>query len=126
LIHFAVGDYFVNEVRGTALDDFLGGGALRVRECGSSDPVSVADHAADWFGRYVDALTGRFLGTDAHSADAVVERAESRLGEWSYDLFVNNCEHFAVWCKTGVSRSRQTEALFGGFLDPTGIASVFT
>lgn len=31
----------------------------------------------------------------------VVERAESRLGERQYDLFFNNCEHFADWCKTG-------------------------
>lgn len=31
----------------------------------------------------------------------VVERAESRLGEREYDLFFNNCEHFANWCKTG-------------------------
>lgn len=31
----------------------------------------------------------------------VVQRAESRLGERQYDLFFNNCEHFADWCKTG-------------------------
>ncbi len=31
----------------------------------------------------------------------VIERAESRLGERRYDLFFNNCEHFADWCKTG-------------------------
>ncbi len=31
----------------------------------------------------------------------VLERAESRLGEREYDLFFNNCEHFANWCKTG-------------------------
>ena len=24
-----------------------------------------------------------------------------------YDLFGNNCEHFAYWCKTGLKRSRQ-------------------
>ncbi len=39
--------------------------------------------------------------------DAVVERAESRLGEKEYNLLFNNCEHFASWCKTGVSDSRQ-------------------
>ena len=39
--------------------------------------------------------------------DAVVERAESRLGEQEYNLLFNNCEHFASWCKTGVSDSRQ-------------------
>ncbi len=37
----------------------------------------------------------------------VIARAESRLGEQNYDLFKNNCEHFATWCKTGVSHSQQ-------------------
>lgn len=37
----------------------------------------------------------------------VVSRAESRLGEHRYDLFINNCEHFATWCKTGRSESAQ-------------------
>ena len=39
--------------------------------------------------------------------DVVVERAESRLGERQYDLFFNNCEHFANWCKTGRSECEQ-------------------
>ncbi|MEL6930841.1 MAG: lecithin retinol acyltransferase family protein [Cyanobacteria bacterium J06600_6] len=39
--------------------------------------------------------------------DAVVERAKSRLGEHDYNLLTNNCEHFAVWCKTGISDSKQ-------------------
>ncbi|AFZ35887.1 phage shock protein A (PspA) family protein [Stanieria cyanosphaera PCC 7437] len=39
--------------------------------------------------------------------DVVVERAESRLGEQKYNLLFNNCEHFATWCKTGISDSKQ-------------------
>jgi hypothetical protein len=39
-----------------------------------------------------------------------VKRAASRLGEKSYNLLQNNCEHFAVW-KTGDSRSYQLEKL---------------
>ena len=39
--------------------------------------------------------------------DVVVARAESRLGENKYNLLFNNCEHFASWCKTGISNSRQ-------------------
>ena len=38
-----------------------------------------------------------------------VERAESRLGEHKYNLLFNNCEHFASWCKTGVSESQQVK-----------------
>ncbi len=40
-------------------------------------------------------------------ADVVVGRAVSRLGEQKYNLLFNNCEHFATWCKTGVSDSQQ-------------------
>ncbi|WP_035992490.1 lecithin retinol acyltransferase family protein [Leptolyngbya sp. KIOST-1] len=39
--------------------------------------------------------------------ETVIERATSRLGERQYDLLLNNCEHFATWCTTGRSESRQ-------------------
>ncbi|MEM6614664.1 MAG: lecithin retinol acyltransferase family protein [Cyanobacteria bacterium P01_C01_bin.72] len=39
--------------------------------------------------------------------DVVVARARSRLGEKDYNLLTNNCEHFACWCKTGISDSKQ-------------------
>ena len=39
--------------------------------------------------------------------DVVVQRAQSRLGERKYNLLFNNCEHFASWCKTGISHSKQ-------------------
>ncbi|MEA5508247.1 lecithin retinol acyltransferase family protein [Crocosphaera sp. UHCC 0190] len=43
-------------------------------------------------------------------ADVVVSRAKSRLGEKKYNLLFNNCEHFATWCKTGMSYSKQIES----------------
>ena len=42
-------------------------------------------------------------------ANATLQRAQSRLGEQSYNLLFNNCEHFAHWCKTGRHRSAQVE-----------------
>ncbi|MBE9141100.1 lecithin retinol acyltransferase family protein [Nodosilinea sp. LEGE 07088] len=42
-----------------------------------------------------------------YTPDMVIERATSRLGERQYDLLQNNCEHFATWCTTGRSESRQ-------------------
>lgn len=39
--------------------------------------------------------------------DTTIRRAESRLGENKYNLLFNNCEHFATWCVTGISDSRQ-------------------
>lgn len=41
--------------------------------------------------------------------DVVVDRAKSKLGEQDYNLLFNNCEHFANWCKTGNSHSRQVK-----------------
>lgn len=56
--------------------------------------------------------------------EAVVHRAESRLGEQRYNLVFNNCEHFATWCKTGVSYSRQIKDFipFVSHLDPDALA----
>jgi Lecithin retinol acyltransferase/PspA/IM30 family len=45
----------------------------------------------------------------AFIADVVVQRAESRLGEGKYNFLFNNCEHFATWCKIGMSESRQIQ-----------------
>ncbi len=42
-----------------------------------------------------------------HSPEEVIRRAVSRLGETNYNLLLNNCEHFANWCKTGKNFSRQ-------------------
>jgi hypothetical protein len=65
-------------VRQTSIEDFSHGGAIRRREY-----------------------------TTCHIADSVVQRALSRIGEQKYNLLFNNCEHFATWCKTGISSSRQ-------------------
>ena len=48
------------------------------------------------------------------SPEETVERAYSRLGERDYNLLTNNCEHFAIWCKTNLSESWQVEKLLGG------------
>ena len=44
--------------------------------------------------------------TLAERAQAV-ERAAGRIGERRYNLALNNCEHFANWCATGVAVSHQ-------------------
>lgn len=42
-----------------------------------------------------------------YSAEEVVARAKSRLGENCYDVFDNNCEHFANWCRSDDALSPQ-------------------
>jgi hypothetical protein len=51
----------------------------------------------------------QFVGSQPFSGKETVNRARSRLGEESYSLLFNNCEHFALWCKTGRSKSIQVE-----------------
>jgi hypothetical protein len=43
--------------------------------------------------------------------DAVIARAQSRLGENRYRALTNNCEHLCEWCIYGENRSRQVEVL---------------
>lgn len=53
----------------------------------------------------------RKQGYHLYSPEETVDRAKSRLGEEKYSLPFNNCEHFAIWCKTGVNESRQFNKL---------------
>lgn len=57
------------------------------------------------------------------SADEVIERAKSRLGENSYDVFDNNCEHFANWCRSGRAESSQASATRTVLRQSTSIAT---
>jgi hypothetical protein len=61
----------------------------------------------------VSALLTELSGSGFHlySGKETVERARSRLGEDKYNLIFNNCEHFAVWCKTGISGSSQVSTV---------------
>ncbi len=44
-----------------------------------------------------------------YSAQQIVQRARSRLGEQDFHLLSNNCEHFCNWCISGHHRSAQVE-----------------
>ena len=56
-------------------------------------PVSVVEHA------------------DASTLGVTLRRAMGRIGEQNYNLLFNNCEHFAIWCKTGRHRSSQVDSV---------------
>ncbi|NWG75003.1 MAG: lecithin retinol acyltransferase family protein, partial [Rubrivivax sp.] len=46
--------------------------------------------------------------------EEVQRRALSRVGERKYNLAFRNCEHFAVWCATGLHASQQVEGVLRG------------
>jgi len=52
-----------------------------------------------------------FNNADYHvySGKETVERARGELNKEGYNLITNNCEHFAIWCKTGVHESNQVD-----------------
>lgn len=81
----------------------------------------LVDRASIGLNQFMDKLRG--LRTDEldFSVDAVMERAEKRLGEFAFDLVFNNCEHFASWCKTGISNSEQITALWRQTLAGRGL-----
>jgi len=89
VIHYAArnGDFGIDVgVRETHLEQFAGDGKYSVVQFKGN--TTVVKH---------------------FSRKETVRRAKSRVGEKSYNLIFNNCEHFAMWCKTGKSRSMQVE-----------------
>jgi hypothetical protein len=63
-----------------------------LEEFGKGDPIRVRAYGA------------------SYQPEIVLARARSMVGCPGYDLFSNNCEHFATWCVTGEHSSRQVEA----------------
>ena len=68
-----------------------------------------------------DFAKGRTLYIDAtvlekYSPEETVRRARSQLGKnkGEYSLVMNNCEHFARWCKSGTSESVQVQNVVDG------------
>ncbi|XP_025091124.1 HRAS-like suppressor 3 [Pomacea canaliculata] len=39
--------------------------------------------------------------------ETILTRALSKIGDDSYNIFTNNCEHFATWCRYGIPVSEQ-------------------
>lgn len=88
-----------------ASDDGDWGGDVRVRKAALDD--FVADSDGYRICRFPKSMP--IAGYHLYSHKETVERALSRLGETDYSLFSNNCEHFAIWCRTGLSMSKQVE-----------------
>jgi hypothetical protein len=72
-------------------------------QCGPVEEVSLSRFAA---GRSVQIVDH---DRSPYSPQEIVRRARSRIGENSYRLLTNNCEHFCNWCLCGVNRSAQVE-----------------
>jgi hypothetical protein len=123
VIHYAGLSDLASGVTRARWEDFAKGGEVRVRDYAEVLALLARRRSGGIqldraLRRALDELRGVALDTLDFSADAVIARAESRLGERRFDLVLNNCEHFASWCKTGLSESRQVEALWRAALLP--------
>ena len=45
------------------------------------------------------------------SKEEIVRNALARIGRIGYNLLFENCEHFASWCRYGLSKSEQVDNL---------------
>lgn len=58
-------------------------------------------------GDYIDVMTFPTTSTNQTSLEESYQRAVSCLGMVGYNLLDANCEHFALWCRTGEAFSGQ-------------------
>ena len=59
----------------------------------------------------------RASGYHLYSGEETVRRARGELGKEEYNLVTNNCEHFAIWCKTGLKESSQINSIDRYYID---------
>src|SRR6266478_1118372 len=78
-------------------------GFSRPGHAGPVEEVNVIEFAFGHLLRVVAHTHARY------SAQQIVQRARSRLGEHAFHLLRNNCEHFCNWCISGHHRSAQVE-----------------
>ena len=110
----------LRRIERTPIEDFCRDDELNVRdyeqfhdtlhEAGEAD--TLVQNASRRLNKLLDGLRGLQVEELDFSEDAVLARAESRLGESRFDLMSNNCEHFAAWCKTGISSSDQINSVW--------------
>lgn len=100
---------------------------LSARFDGISGPIIEALDGPVRTGVLIAATAGKALALSRilksyriYSPRETVARAESRLGEKKYNVAIRNCEHFAFWCKTGLSASQQVDALLYGGAELVG------
>ena len=105
IIHYVKGDSPLDgRIAETSIEKFCDGDTLYIAE---DDSLLSIFQDVD--------VTSTFYGPRK-----TVQRARSMIGKGNYNLFNHNCEHFAIWCKTGLTESTQLsiEGLAVRFLRP--------
>ena len=92
IIHYIKGDsLFDGRIAETSIKEFCNGDTLYIAE--EDTLLSIFQDAS---------VAASFYGPHE-----TVQRARDEIGKGGYNLLTHNCEHFAIWCKTGFKESTQ-------------------
>lgn len=92
IIHYIKGDsLFDGRIAETSIEEFCDGDTLYIAE--EDTLLSIFQEAG---------VAASFYGPRK-----TVQRARAEIGKGGYNLLTHNCEHFAIWCKTGLKQSTQ-------------------
>lgn len=92
IIHYIKGDSsFDGRIAETSIEEFCDGDTLYIAE--EDTLLSIFQEVG---------VAASFYGPRE-----TVQRARSKIGKGGYNLLTHNCEHFAIWCKTGLNESSQ-------------------
>ena len=122
VIHYSGKNWSSNRVvRRTSLNEFAAGERVKIRDYSDIErtllnPDTLYHRVNYQLSQVFNQLRGLDGGQLDTSPEAVIERAESRLGERSFHVLVHNCEHFATWCKTGINNSEQINLVLKALL----------
>lgn len=110
-------------VERTPLDRFARDGEVQVRDYSGffeqlQNPENLPRRMQAELRQALASLLGRRQQRKAFAPEAVIARARGRLGESRFDIMLHNCEHFATWCKTGISDSQQVWSIWRATLPP--------
>ncbi len=105
------------KVQRTTIEDFAQGGEILIKDYHDffealKSPGTYRKKSTYQINRILNRLQGIDLDQLDPSPDAVIGRAEARIGERAFSIIFHNCEHFSSWCKTGISNSEQVNAVW--------------
>ncbi|KAK8342560.1 hypothetical protein V6Z12_A08G240000 [Gossypium hirsutum] len=103
------------EIAKVCIDCFLDGDTLQIYEYGVTYPEFSKRKRGTCCPRY---------SRPPHLVISAATDFLERNGFGPYDMFTNNCEHFAVCCKTGSADSYQIEGHIEGVIDTGPFAMV--
>lgn len=128
VIHYTASNWREpRKVQRTSIAAFARGGDIQVKNYSDffaalNSPGTYRRKKSYQISRILNRMGGVELDNLDPSPEAVIDRAEARIGERAFSIIFHNCEHFASWCKTGISNSEQVNAAWKVTMSPPEFA----